>query len=118
MSFGSPTPIEVAVTGANLSVSRAYAEKLKAEMQKIAALRRRLDGGAVLTPETAHGSEALQNLEDRVQRGALHNSLIETAIRGSEVNDPTTPTAPPVRLTARGKLLADSVAEVFVEAQG
>ena len=39
MSFGSPTPIEVAVTGANLTASRGYAEKLKAEMAKISALR-------------------------------------------------------------------------------
>jgi multidrug efflux pump subunit AcrB len=39
MSFGSPTPIEVAVTGANLTTSRGYADKLKAEMAKITALR-------------------------------------------------------------------------------
>ena len=39
MSFGSPTPIEVAVTGANLTASRGYAEKLKAEMAKVAGLR-------------------------------------------------------------------------------
>jgi multidrug efflux pump subunit AcrB len=39
MSFGSPTPIEVAVAGANLTASRQYAEKLKAEMAKIPVLR-------------------------------------------------------------------------------
>jgi multidrug efflux pump subunit AcrB len=39
MSFGSPTPIEVAVTGANLTTSRAFADKLKAEMAQVAALR-------------------------------------------------------------------------------
>ena len=39
MSFGSPTPIEVAVTGANLTASRGYADKLKAEMAKVSALR-------------------------------------------------------------------------------
>jgi multidrug efflux pump subunit AcrB len=39
MSFGSPTPIEVAVTGANLGASRSYAEKLRVEMAKIGALR-------------------------------------------------------------------------------
>ena len=39
MSFGSPTPIEVAVTGANLTTSRAYADKLKTEMAKVPALR-------------------------------------------------------------------------------
>jgi multidrug efflux pump subunit AcrB len=39
MSFGSPTPIEVAVAGADMTASRQYADKLKAEMTKIAALR-------------------------------------------------------------------------------
>jgi multidrug efflux pump subunit AcrB len=39
MSFGSPTPIEVAVTGANLTASRDYANKLRDEMEKIPALR-------------------------------------------------------------------------------
>ena len=39
MSFGSPTPIEVAVTGANLTTSRAFAEKVKNEMAKVTALR-------------------------------------------------------------------------------
>jgi multidrug efflux pump subunit AcrB len=39
MSFGSPTPIEVAVTGANLTVSREYADVLKAEMARIPGLR-------------------------------------------------------------------------------
>ncbi len=39
MSFGSPTPIEVAVTGADLTVSRGYADTLRAEMTKISALR-------------------------------------------------------------------------------
>jgi multidrug efflux pump subunit AcrB len=39
MSFGSPTPIEVAVTGANLTASRGYADKLKAELAKVSALR-------------------------------------------------------------------------------
>jgi multidrug efflux pump subunit AcrB len=39
MSFGSPTPIEVAVTGANLTNSRAFAEKVKAEMAAVPALR-------------------------------------------------------------------------------
>jgi multidrug efflux pump subunit AcrB len=39
MSFGSPTPIEVAVAGANMAASREYADKLRVEMAKIAALR-------------------------------------------------------------------------------
>jgi multidrug efflux pump subunit AcrB len=39
MSFGSPTPIEVAITGANLTNSRAFAEKVKNEMAAVPSLR-------------------------------------------------------------------------------
>ncbi|MGD1073840.1 MAG: efflux RND transporter permease subunit, partial [Bryobacteraceae bacterium] len=39
MSFGSPTPIEVAVQGASLANDYAYAQKIKAEMAKLTFLR-------------------------------------------------------------------------------
>jgi multidrug efflux pump subunit AcrB len=39
MSFGASTPIEVAVQGANLASNRAHAEKLQAELAKLAILR-------------------------------------------------------------------------------
>jgi multidrug efflux pump subunit AcrB len=39
MSLGSPTPIEVAVGGPNLAANRAFAETVKARLQKIAVLR-------------------------------------------------------------------------------
>jgi multidrug efflux pump subunit AcrB len=39
MSFGSPTPIEVAVQGPALPANRAHAEKVLAEMRKIPPLR-------------------------------------------------------------------------------
>jgi len=39
MSFGSPTPIEIAVSGPSLPDSRAHAEKIRAELAKIPALR-------------------------------------------------------------------------------
>lgn len=39
MSFGSPTPVEVAVSGPNFAESREYAEKLYAELAKIPSLR-------------------------------------------------------------------------------
>ena len=39
MSFGSPTPIEVAVQGANLAADRTFAEKLRGELSKIPSLR-------------------------------------------------------------------------------
>jgi multidrug efflux pump subunit AcrB len=39
MSFGSPTPIDVAVQGPSLAVSRPFAEKVHAELEKVSALR-------------------------------------------------------------------------------
>ena len=39
MSFGSPTPIEVAVAGPNMANNREYADTLKAQMAKITTLR-------------------------------------------------------------------------------
>jgi multidrug efflux pump subunit AcrB len=39
MSFGSPTPVDVAVTGPNLADDRAYAEKLRTELAQIPSLR-------------------------------------------------------------------------------
>jgi multidrug efflux pump subunit AcrB len=39
MSFGSPTPIEVAVQGSNLDANRAHAEKIRREMAKLSCLR-------------------------------------------------------------------------------
>ncbi|MFO0849349.1 MAG: efflux RND transporter permease subunit [Gemmataceae bacterium] len=39
MSFGSPTPIEVQVSGANMANNRAFAETLRTELTKLPALR-------------------------------------------------------------------------------
>ena len=39
MSMGAPTPIEVAVTGANLADDRAFAEKVKGALAKLPQLR-------------------------------------------------------------------------------
>jgi multidrug efflux pump subunit AcrB len=39
MSFGSPTPIEVAMQGPNMAVSRVFAEKVRKEMAKVDSLR-------------------------------------------------------------------------------
>jgi multidrug efflux pump subunit AcrB len=39
MSFGSPTPVEVAVSGPNFADSRAHAEKIRGELAKIPSLR-------------------------------------------------------------------------------
>jgi multidrug efflux pump subunit AcrB len=39
MNFGAPTPVEIAVTGPDLSASRVFAERLKNELGAIASLR-------------------------------------------------------------------------------
>jgi multidrug efflux pump subunit AcrB len=39
MSFGSPTPVEVAVTGPSLADDRAFAEKIRGELAEIPSLR-------------------------------------------------------------------------------
>jgi multidrug efflux pump subunit AcrB len=39
MSFGSPTPIEIAISGPTFADNRAYAEKVFAELAKISSLR-------------------------------------------------------------------------------
>lgn len=39
MNFGAPTPIEVAVSGPNLSANRGFADKVIAEMKKVSTLR-------------------------------------------------------------------------------
>jgi multidrug efflux pump subunit AcrB len=39
MSFGSPTPIDVSISGTDFAANRAFAEKLAAEFKKLPALR-------------------------------------------------------------------------------
>ncbi|HEU0172908.1 MAG TPA: efflux RND transporter permease subunit [Blastocatellia bacterium] len=39
MNFGAPTPIEVAVSGPNLSANRVFADRVMAEMKKIPIMR-------------------------------------------------------------------------------
>jgi len=39
MSFGSPTPVEVAVSGSNFAETRAYAEKVREQLGRIPSLR-------------------------------------------------------------------------------
>ena len=39
MSFGSPTPIEVAVQGPNVAANRTHCEKIRRELEKVASLR-------------------------------------------------------------------------------
>src|SRR5260370_37382301 len=53
MSFGSPTPVEVAMQGPNMAVSRGFAEKVRKEMAKIDSLRDLQYGHALDYPTVA-----------------------------------------------------------------
>jgi multidrug efflux pump subunit AcrB len=64
MSFGSPTPIEVTVTGSNLKSSRGYADKLREELARIPSLRDLQFGQALDYP-------VLQVKIDRERAGQL-----------------------------------------------
>lgn len=64
LSFGSPTPIEVAFSGANLTASRAYADKVMVEMRKVPEVRD-LQFGQLLD------SPSLQVSVDRKRAGQL-----------------------------------------------
>jgi len=70
-------------------------------LQKIAALRTRLDEDAARAATTQSGESAL---EKKVQQGATHNRLIESALRIAAVPE-ATPTAGPARLSGRGARL-------------
>ncbi len=39
MNFGAPTPVEINVAGPDLAADRAFAEKIRAELRKVGALR-------------------------------------------------------------------------------
>jgi len=53
MSFGSPTPVEVAVSGPNFAESREYAEKVRKELEAIPTLRDVRYGQALDYPTVA-----------------------------------------------------------------
>jgi multidrug efflux pump subunit AcrB len=50
MDLGSPTPVEIAISGLHLSVDRAYAERVRAELAHISSLRDLEYGQTLDTP--------------------------------------------------------------------
>lgn len=64
MSMGSPTPIEVAISGPKLDASRAYAERALSEMTKVASLRDLQFGQPLEYPTT-------EVIVDRIRAGQL-----------------------------------------------
>lgn len=72
-------------------------------LQRIAALRTRLNSGAEPAPAVSAAADPLHAVAEKVQRGAMHNTLIESSLRSAEATEPAI--APTLRLTARGARL-------------
>ena len=73
-------------------------------LQKIAALRTRLNTNA--EPTASSGTrDPLRSIEDKVQRGAQYNTLIENSLRSAEPKDSTSTVPTSLRLTGRGARL-------------
>ena len=72
MSMGSPTPIEVAISGPTIEVNRAYAEKVLQEMAQIPTLRDLQFGQPLEYP-------TLEVMVDRVRAGQLGVTMADVA---------------------------------------
>src|SRR5262249_8225107 len=75
-SFGSPTPIEIQVSGQNLAENRAYAEKVMAELEKVPSLRDRQFGQALDYPTV----EVTANREKMGRSGASVGDLSDSLL--------------------------------------
>src|SRR6185436_17733783 len=69
-------------------------------LQRIAALRQRLNTSA----ESAPARDSMRAVENKVERGAQHTALIEGALRSADPT-PAPSVAAPARLTSRGARL-------------
>jgi HD-GYP domain-containing protein (c-di-GMP phosphodiesterase class II) len=79
-------------------------------LQKIAALRMRLNTSAEPAPATS-AEDPVRAVAEKVERGAVHNTLIESTLRSAEATEPALP--PTLRLTARGARLLRKGREVL-----
>ncbi len=86
MSFGSPTPIEIAVTGPDLTVNRAYAEKVRARISQIRGVRDVQFGQSLDYP-------TLEVKVDRARAGVL-------GVRASDIGRSIAPMTSSSRYTA------------------
>jgi HD-GYP domain-containing protein (c-di-GMP phosphodiesterase class II) len=73
-------------------------------LQKIASLRMRLNTNAEPTASTGT-RDPLRSIEDKVQRGAQYNTLIENSLRSAEPKEPAATVPTSLRLTGRGSRL-------------
>lgn len=72
MSMGSPTPIEVSISGPKLEANRAYAERVLQEMTQISSLRDLQFGQPLEYPTT-------EVMVDRVRAGQLGVTMTDVA---------------------------------------
>lgn len=72
MSMGSPTPIEVAISGPKLEANRAYAERVLQEMQQVSTLRDLQFGQPLEYP-------TIDVVVDRVRAGQLGLFMVDVA---------------------------------------
>jgi multidrug efflux pump subunit AcrB len=72
MSMGSPTPIEVSISGPKLEANRAYAERVRQEMAQISSLRDLQFGQPLEYPTT-------EVMVDRVRAGQLGVTMADVA---------------------------------------
>ncbi|HVK09290.1 MAG TPA: efflux RND transporter permease subunit, partial [Gemmataceae bacterium] len=75
MSFGSPTPVEVQISGTKMADNRAYAEKVRTELAKIPALKdlQYVQGQNYPTVEVAVNRERARDAG--IQAGAVGTAL-------------------------------------------
>jgi multidrug efflux pump subunit AcrB len=75
MSFGSPTPVEVQVSGPKMSDNRAYAEKIRQELEKIPGLKDLQYVQALDYPTIEVNVNREKASTARVQAGYVGNAL-------------------------------------------
>jgi HD-GYP domain-containing protein (c-di-GMP phosphodiesterase class II) len=81
-------------------------------LQKIAALRTRLHTESA--PSTS-AADPLRAIEDKVQRGAVDNALIESSLRSADSSESASALPASVRLTGRGARLLRKGRELLQE---
>ncbi len=76
LSFGSPTPVEVAVSGPDLSTSRAFAERIRERLQKITNLRDVHYGQTLDYPSVEVNIDRLRAAEQGVSVASIARSVL------------------------------------------
>ncbi|HZZ81565.1 MAG TPA: hypothetical protein VFE62_23890, partial [Gemmataceae bacterium] len=78
-------------------------------LQKIAALRLRLNSSS---EPTTPAPDPVRAVAEKVQRGTVHNTLIESSLRAAQASEPAA-VAPSLRMTSRGMRLLKKGREIL-----